>query len=73
MIVTSGGEAADVIPGRATAAYDCRATTAEELAALKARIRACFEAGALATDPGQRRRLLADVAARPRRSPGAAR
>ncbi|MFG3320649.1 hypothetical protein ACGF3J_21640 [Streptomyces sp. NPDC048171] len=32
-----------------TADYDCRAETAEDLAALQARVRACFEAGALAT------------------------
>ncbi|MCF2533682.1 amidohydrolase [Yinghuangia soli] len=48
-VVTCGGEAPNVIPGRVTADYDCRAETAEDLAALKARIRACFEAGALAT------------------------
>ncbi|ROZ50327.1 M20 family peptidase [Rhodococcus sp. WS3] len=48
-IVTSGGEAPNVIPGRTTAAYDCRAESAEELAELQARIRACFQAGALAT------------------------
>ncbi|MFD4373878.1 M20 family metallopeptidase [Streptomyces sp. NPDC058486] len=48
-IVTSGGEAANVIPGRTTADFDCRAETAEALRELQARIRACFEAGALAT------------------------
>jgi len=48
-IVTHGGEAPNVIPGRVTADYDCRAETAEDLRDLKARIRACFEAGALAT------------------------
>lgn len=48
-IVTHGGEAPNVIPGRVTADYDCRAETADDLAALKGRIRACFEAGALAT------------------------
>ncbi|MEU8761433.1 amidohydrolase [Streptomyces sp. NPDC048659] len=48
-VVTSAGDAANVIPGRATASYDCRAGTSEELAELKARVRACFEAGALAT------------------------
>ncbi|MFF3262518.1 M20 family metallopeptidase [Streptomyces sp. NPDC002932] len=48
-IVTSGGEAPNVIPGRTTADYDCRAETIEDLTALQARIRACFEAGALAT------------------------
>ncbi|GAA1963491.1 M20 family metallopeptidase [Kitasatospora viridis] len=48
-IVTSAGDAANVIPARAGAEYDCRARTAEELAELQARVRACFEAGALAT------------------------
>ncbi|MEU4272566.1 amidohydrolase [Streptomyces sp. NPDC026092] len=48
-LVTSGGEAANVIPAHTTADYDCRADTAEELTELQARIRACFEAGALAT------------------------
>ncbi|MGW2017762.1 amidohydrolase [Streptomyces sp. NPDC001927] len=48
-VVTSGGEAANVIPAHTTADYDCRAETAEELTELQARIRACFEAGALAT------------------------
>ncbi|MER7759189.1 amidohydrolase [Streptomyces sp. NPDC097619] len=48
-IVTSAGEAANVIPHRSTALYDCRARTSEELDELRARVRACFEAGALAT------------------------
>ncbi|MFF8376110.1 amidohydrolase [Streptomyces sp. NPDC015661] len=48
-VVTSAGDAANVIPDRATATYDVRAGTSEELAALQARVRACFEAGALAT------------------------
>lgn len=48
-VVTFGGEAPNVIPGRTTAAYDCRAESAEDLRELQTRIRACFEAGALAT------------------------
>ncbi|MGW4705486.1 M20 family metallopeptidase [Streptomyces sp. NPDC004285] len=48
-VVTSAGDAANVIPGSATATYDVRAGTSEELAELQARVRACFEAGALAT------------------------
>jgi amidohydrolase len=48
-VVTRGGEAPNIIPGLVTADYDCRAETAEDLAALQARVRACFEAGALAT------------------------
>ncbi|XUM02879.1 M20 family metallopeptidase [Streptomyces venezuelae ATCC 10712] len=48
-VVTSAGDAANVIPGRATATYDVRAGTSEELAELQERVRACFEAGALAT------------------------
>ncbi|MEU1232337.1 amidohydrolase [Streptomyces sp. NPDC005828] len=48
-VVTSAGDAANVIPGRSAATYDVRAGTSEELAELQARVRACFEAGALAT------------------------
>ncbi|GHH83309.1 amidohydrolase [Kitasatospora indigofera] len=48
-IVTAAGDAANVIPAYAAADYDCRARTAGELAELQARVRACFEAGALAT------------------------
>ncbi|MEV0324674.1 M20 family metallopeptidase [Streptomyces sp. NPDC050658] len=48
-VVTSGGEAPNVIPGHVTAAYDCRAESTDDLAELQARVRACFEAGALAT------------------------
>ncbi|WP_260617954.1 M20 family metallopeptidase [Streptomyces sp. WAC07149] len=48
-IVTSAGDAANVIPAHASADYDCRARTAKELAELQSRVRACFEAGALAT------------------------
>ncbi|KUL50282.1 peptidase M20, partial [Streptomyces sp. NRRL F-4489] len=48
-ITTSGGEASNVIPGRTTASYDCRAETLADLRELQSRIRACFEAGALAT------------------------
>ncbi|MFE2914251.1 M20 family metallopeptidase [Kitasatospora indigofera] len=48
-IVTAAGDAANVIPAQAAADYDCRARTAGELAELQARVRACFEAGALAT------------------------
>lgn len=48
-IVTHGGDAPNVIPGRVTADYDCRAATIEDLRELQTRVRACFEAGALAT------------------------
>ncbi|MFE3762580.1 amidohydrolase [Streptomyces sp. NPDC059104] len=48
-VVTGGGEAANVIPAHTSADYDCRAVTSGELAELQARVRACFEAGALAT------------------------
>lgn len=48
-IVTHGGDAPNVIPGSTTADYDCRAETIEDLQQLQARVRACFEAGALAT------------------------
>lgn len=48
-IVTSGGEAANIVPGEATARYFWRAPGLAELAELEPRIRRCFEAGALAT------------------------
>ncbi|MPY95077.1 MAG: amidohydrolase [Acidimicrobiia bacterium] len=48
-IVTRGGEAANIVPGEATARYFVRAPDLERLAELEPRIMACFEAGALAT------------------------
>jgi amidohydrolase len=48
-IVTRGGEAANVVPGEATARYFFRAPTLEKLAELQPKIERCFEAGALAT------------------------
>jgi amidohydrolase len=48
-IVTRGGEAANIVPGQATARYFMRAPTLEHLAELEPRVRRCFEAGALAT------------------------
>ncbi len=48
-IVTFGGEAANIVPARATARYTIRAATLERLEALRARVYRCFEAGALAT------------------------
>ena len=48
-IVTKGGEAANIIPRETRAEYMVRAGTAERLEELLAKVRACFEAGALAT------------------------
>jgi metal-dependent amidase/aminoacylase/carboxypeptidase family protein len=48
-IVTKGGDAANIIPRETKADYMVRAGNAERLAELMARVRACFEAGALAT------------------------
>lgn len=48
-VVTEGGRAVNVIPARARARYEVRAGTLEQLAAVQRRVRACFEAGALAT------------------------
>ncbi len=48
-IVTSGGEAANIIPETVTGRFMFRSTTAEGLARLVPRVRACFEAGGLAT------------------------
>ena len=48
-IVTKGGEAANIIPRETRAEYMVRAGTAKRLEELLAKVRACFEAGALAT------------------------
>ena len=48
-VVTHGSSAANVIPAAITARYMVRSPTAAGLAALRPRVDACFEAGALAT------------------------
>jgi amidohydrolase len=51
-IVTDGGQAVNIIPERTSARYEVRAPTLEQLTGLRQRVRACFEAGALATGAG---------------------
>jgi amidohydrolase len=48
-IVTSGGEAVNIIPARTTAHWMVRASTAARLDELRAMVLRCFEAGAVAT------------------------
>ena len=48
-IVTDGGQAVNVIPGRAALQYAMRAVEADSLRELEGRMYACFAAGALAT------------------------
>lgn len=48
-IVTEGGQAVNVIPGRAALEYAMRAIESDSLRELEARMYACFAAGALAT------------------------
>ena len=48
-IITEGGLAANIVPERAACRFYVRAADAHELVALKLRVHACFEAGALAT------------------------
>jgi amidohydrolase len=48
-IVTNGGQAVNVIPGRATLEYAMRAIESDSLTELEGRMFACFAAGALAT------------------------
>ncbi|MFJ1616140.1 amidohydrolase [Streptomyces sp. NPDC088251] len=48
-IVTEGGQAVNVIPARTRARYEVRAPSLELLSEVRERVRACFEAGALAT------------------------
>lgn len=74
-IVTDGGQAANIIPGRAELRYTMRATEASSLAELHAKVGDCFLAGAVATgcdynveqleptyDPLKSDRWLADTA-----------
>ncbi len=48
-IVTDGGQAPNIVPERAAGEFYVRAATEPELAALKPRVHACFEAGAKAS------------------------
>ncbi|MDE2182842.1 MAG: M20 family metallopeptidase [Alphaproteobacteria bacterium] len=48
-IITDGGLAPNIVPERAACRFYIRAATMDELDPLKARVRACFEAGALAS------------------------
>lgn len=48
-IITKGGSAPNIVPDLAEGLFYIRAANAIELAALKTRVIACFEAGALAT------------------------
>jgi amidohydrolase len=48
-IVTDGGQAPNVVPERSAGRFYVRAANWDELAPLKARVEACFRAGALAT------------------------
>ncbi|MEU2156241.1 M20 family metallopeptidase [Streptomyces sp. NPDC019396] len=48
-IVTRGGEVPNVVPAYTSALYNLRAADMESLERLEARIKACFEAGAVAT------------------------
>ncbi|MGH9021264.1 MAG: M20 family metallopeptidase [Acidimicrobiales bacterium] len=48
-VVLEGGVAANIIPARVVGRYMCRSATADRLSDLRARVNACFDAGALAT------------------------
>ncbi|MFC0862306.1 M20 family metallopeptidase [Sphaerimonospora cavernae] len=48
-IVTEGGQVPNVVPAHTSADYYVRARTLAELSVLETRVRACFEAGAVAT------------------------
>ena len=48
-MITRGGGAANVIPGSVTGRFMVRSRTIDALGAAERRVRACFEAGALAT------------------------
>jgi amidohydrolase len=48
-IITDGGAAANIVPERAAGRFFVRAETAKDLSVLRARVVACFEAGAQAS------------------------
>jgi metal-dependent amidase/aminoacylase/carboxypeptidase family protein len=48
-VITDGGAAPNIVPERAAGRFLVRAETANELAALRARVIACFESGAQAS------------------------
>jgi len=48
-IVTCGGEAANVVPAHTSASYMVRATSSDDVAAVRTKVMRCFEAGGLAT------------------------
>lgn len=48
-IITDGGQAPNIVPEHAAGVFCVRAATAAQLAALKQRVLACFDAGAQAT------------------------
>lgn len=48
-VITDGGEAPNIVPGRSAASFLVRAEDDEYLEELKVRVAACFEAGATAT------------------------
>ena len=49
LIVTEGGSAVNVIPGRARASVEMRAPSIDQLRLIQGRVRRCLEAGALAS------------------------
>src|SRR4029077_2712072 len=48
-IVTKGGDAANIVPAHTSAHYMVRASSLDELHEIRRRVKACFDAGALAT------------------------
>ncbi len=60
-IVTEGGQAANIIPDSVTGRFMCRSTSLAGLELLEPRVRACFEAGALATGSSLSYEILAPV------------
>jgi amidohydrolase len=60
-IVTSGGQAANIIPDETRGRFMCRSTTIEALERLEPRIRCCFEAGAVATGASLEYESLSEV------------
>jgi amidohydrolase len=60
-VVRDGGQAANVIPAEVTGRFMCRSRTLAGLEALEPRVRACFDAGAVATGATVERQDLSPV------------
>jgi amidohydrolase len=69
-VVREGGQAANVIPAKVSGRFMARARTLDDLGVLDPRVRACFEAGAVATGASVRFDELSPVYSHMESDPG---